>query len=110
MAKEKEKTVFEVLAPVVGLPPSGVEERFADFDASAIAAMQEAARKTDPVPVATLRALFNAAARDAAKRLAEKYKATGPEADDAVLAAGVPGRVIVSSPGDTLESANPTKE
>lgn len=86
MAKEKEKTVFEVLAPVVGLPPSGVEERFADFDASAIAAMQEAARK-EPTPVATLRALFNAAARDAAKRLAEKYKATGPEADDAVVAA-----------------------
>lgn len=86
MASEK-KTVFEVLAPVVGLPPSGVEERFADFDASAIAAMQEAAKRTDPVPVATLRALFNAAARDAAKRLAEKYKATGPEADDAVVAA-----------------------
>lgn len=81
MASEK-KTVFDVLAPVVGLPPSGVEERFADFDASAIAAMREAAQK-QPTPVATLRALFNAAAKDAAKRLAEKYKATSPETDDA---------------------------
>jgi hypothetical protein len=82
-----EKTVFEVLASVVGLPPSGVEERFADFDASAIAAMQEAAAK-NPTPVATLRALFNAAARDAAKRLADEYKASLAEKEDADFGKG----------------------
>ncbi len=86
MASEK-KTVFEVLASVVGLPPSGVEERFADFDASAIAAMQEAAAK-NPTPVATLRALFNAAARDAAKRLADEYKASLAEKEDADFGKG----------------------
>jgi hypothetical protein len=86
VASEK-KTVFEVLASVVGLPPSGVEERFADFDASAIAAMQEAAAK-NPTPVATLRALFNAAARDAAKRLADEYKASLAEKEDADFGKG----------------------
>ncbi len=82
-----EKTVFEVLAPVVGLPPSGVEERCSEFDASAKAAMQEAAAK-NPTPVATLRALFNAAARDAAKRLADEYKASLAEKEDADFGKG----------------------
>jgi len=86
VANEK-KTVFEVLAPVVGLPPSGVEERCAGFDESAMAAMQEAAAK-NPTPVATLRALFNAAARDAAKRLADEYKASLEEKEDADFGEG----------------------
>lgn len=74
MASE-EKTVFDVLAPIVGLSPYNVERRCVEFDESVMAAMEEAAQKT-PTPVATLRALFNAAARESAARRAQELKAS----------------------------------
>lgn len=86
-----EKTVFDMVAPIVGLPPNAVEVRFSQFALEAVEEISNAAASGD---VVLTRKLFNAAAREVAKRNAEAAKAVIEDED----LEGLPVKVVVDQP------------